>query len=329
MLERFEILKNKRKFKGIKLAKGLNLKHYSFQPRKRGYLGISSGSYGKKWFMLPKGRAIFKTYDSYKDFDVIRKQRIINERLCYILAKQVGLPCAEYEPANIDGINGLVSYDVTSENEKIMTLAEWQFENYWITSISDTINAIHRAQDMGYKIDEKKFVFDMLKMVVFDTLTMQSDRHNDNIHVIYNKKTNTIKISPLIDNEMAFCAKTLFLSYDGKITDETLFFDTYSERALYFTIYDERSAGINKFQNNVKEIAKLAAKNEKFKNLVESYINNMDIKTAIKQVEEDGYIIHSKYKQYICKVHDYAKQMLMEKLNTVKKEDTGEVYLEF
>ena len=303
MVEKLEILKNKEKFKQIKLAKGLDLKQYSLEPRENIHrLGISSKPYGSKWFVLPKGRGIFKTYDGDKDFDVIRKQRIINERLCYILAKQVGIPCAEYEPANIDGVNGLITYDITNEDEIIMTLKEWEIKNCFES------------------IYEENFVFDLLKMVVFDTLTMQSDRHNDNVHVIYNKKTKSVRVSPLIDNEMAFCAKILALSYDGR-TDETTFFNAYSEKAFYFIIHNENSPGINKFEKNVTKIAKIAEKDKKFKNLVESYINNMDIKKAIKQVEEDGYIIHSFYKEYICKVHDYAKQMLIEKLNTVKKED--------
>ena len=319
-----KILKNKKKFKQIKLAKGLSLKKYSLEPRERAHMvGISSKSYGTKWFVLPKGRAIFKTYDSCKKFNVIRKQRIINERLCYVLAKQVGLPCAEYEPANIDGIDGLVSYDVANKDEIIMTLTEWEFENCFANSIYEVENNLYMSQDKGYKIDVKKFIFDMLKMVVFDTLTMQSDRHNDNVHVLYNEKTKSVRISPLIDNEMAFCAKTLYLSYYGEAS-EKLFFLDYARFSSFFTIYDERSSDIYKFENNVTSLAKLAAKNEEFKKIVESYIKNMDIKKAIKQVEEDGYTIDNNYKEYICKVHNYAKQMLVEKLNTVKKEDTNE-----
>ena len=60
------ILKNKLKFKNIKLALGISLKEVKLKPRKyyKKHSGVSIVKYGQNWFMLPGGRAIFKTFDS-------------------------------------------------------------------------------------------------------------------------------------------------------------------------------------------------------------------------------------------------------------------------
>ena len=68
------ILKNTEKYSNIKLAKGLLLDD-SKTIKRAGECGVSTGKYGLRWFCLPKGKAIFKTYDGIFCFD-IRQNRI-------------------------------------------------------------------------------------------------------------------------------------------------------------------------------------------------------------------------------------------------------------
>ena len=108
------LLKNIKKYNRIRLAKGLILDSFGTKVR-QGTYGVSSSRHGDTWYMLNKGRAIFKTYKSDLTegfFDSVQKLRMVNELICYELSKQVGVLCAEYELANYKGEQGIVTYDV-------------------------------------------------------------------------------------------------------------------------------------------------------------------------------------------------------------------------
>ena len=119
------VIKNIKKYNDIRLARGLKLNEVPTTVR-NGNNGISTEKFGRSWYMLPKGRAIFKTYgDTDNFFNSIRNLRLVNELLCYELAKQMNVPCAEYELAS-KGLNkGIVTYDVAKEGEKIVNLYDF------------------------------------------------------------------------------------------------------------------------------------------------------------------------------------------------------------
>ena len=76
------ILKNLDKFTNIKLAKGVNIELFVTDDRKcdKNSIGVSTETYGDKWFLTPKGKALFKTYDSTYSYNT-RNIRIVNELL--------------------------------------------------------------------------------------------------------------------------------------------------------------------------------------------------------------------------------------------------------
>ena len=105
------VVKNIGKFKKITLAKGFSLQYLKTEKR-YGINGATTSKFGKNWFITPKGQAIFKNYDKEES-----KTRVINELMYMYLAKQVGVPVAEYEPANYKNHDGLVTYNFLKENE--------------------------------------------------------------------------------------------------------------------------------------------------------------------------------------------------------------------
>ena len=212
------VLKNEYKYtEHLKLAKGLIIDQASTEHRDNLDVGISSRNFGKNWYILPKGKAIFKTYDSYKKFENIKQIRIINELLCYELAKQVNIPCAEYELATNNNVTGLVTYKITNDNEILvkgqdfLLFANGEAHNDMISYS----RACKYYKELGFKIDRKKIMLDLYKIAVFDALTLQTDRHMNNICFIKNTKDDTIRVSPIIDNELAFLADVCFEHFNS------------------------------------------------------------------------------------------------------------------
>lgn len=139
-MERRYLIKNIGKYPDIKLATGLDLKTFSRTKRYisvYGGSGVSTEDYAGAWFLIDKNgtkqKAIFKTYNSWFA-ENLRTNRMFNELLCEQLCNQIDLPCAKYESAHIKDQDGLVSYNILGENERLVTFA--QFLKYEPTEIN-------------------------------------------------------------------------------------------------------------------------------------------------------------------------------------------------
>ena len=87
------ILKSFKRYKLIKYPSGLQLDEYKIENRS-GETGIATETFGKNWFVTPKGKVLFKNYEEEDG-----RLRIVNELLFDELAHQIGLPVAQYLPA--------------------------------------------------------------------------------------------------------------------------------------------------------------------------------------------------------------------------------------
>ena len=113
------IIKNYKKFKIVKVPKGLDLRYAKFSPRQMGssFTSTSTKKYGRWWFEIDNKKAIFKTFDSEYNKQ-LRELRMTNELICQALADQVGINHAKYEPASMGHDNGLLSYNFANKNQK-------------------------------------------------------------------------------------------------------------------------------------------------------------------------------------------------------------------
>ena len=207
------LLKNVDKYEKIKLNSGVNLNKLSYTKREQyvGEIGLSTKTYGGLWFNMQNGKkAIFKTFenDVYKG---IRKQRIVNELICMCLAEQIGLECAKYEPAHKGFKIGLVSYNFLSDNEDTITLENiLKIENDSSNNLKDAIHCLEKYCKLKrYTYNKRDAIVHLYKTIILDTLTLQSDRHQQNINFIINKDNNEIKSAPYYDNEFAFIINDL------------------------------------------------------------------------------------------------------------------------
>ena len=311
-----KILKNTEKYSNIRLVRGKNLQDYltSHRVRSRSYQtlsGVSTQKYQHVWFNLEEGRAIFKTFDLIPQS---KKNRIVNELVCQELAKQLGIKCAVYKPAYKSKDVGLVSYDVAGEQMDLYTgkeLCTRAAINTCSNTISQYVKAIKFLSIFGMKTNDKQILLDLYKICVFDYLTMQSDRHRSNVFFIKDKKTDTLKVAPLIDNELAFCGNCLEqFKQLSEITNEHIIY-LYERNSSYLSIYKDKPSD---FEARATEIVSFAKRNKITLNILEQYLSKINITKAIESVEKMGFKINDGYKEYLKNIISLTKRTLKKEL---------------
>lgn len=309
------ILKNVDKYKDIKLVTGLNLKKFKTILNIKTANGASTRTFGDKLFVLPKGNAIFKTYDNY-NFKETSKHRIINELVCQEICKQIGLNCAKYEPATYCNQTGLVSYNVINNpGDYIATSSNLWRPEFKSFGFYGFYKMLKYYQDNNYVVDVIKELIDIYKIMVFDSIVFQEDRHAGNVHFIVNFDTRRIKLAPLIDNEMAFCTVTFnrFMNNEKIYTKTDILEDSFNI-AYVINACKDKLIKQNNYSKNVENIVILAKKNKILKNILINYLNKIDIENAIQNVLKMGYKIPQEYQNFMKTLVQISKQEYMEKL---------------
>lgn len=147
------------------------------------------------------------------------------------LAKEVGIDCAIYRPAVFNGETGFITESFLKNNEKLINakeLMDLEIKNNFSDKITNKIKklcsqsnsrwrpdiymSLNNYVDMIEIIDTNIFLSDLekerikislKKLLCFDLITLQSDRHPENYGII--KKDNGYEFSPLYDNDASFC----------------------------------------------------------------------------------------------------------------------------
>ena len=318
-MENKSILKNTEKYDVLKLAKGIDLKTFKKKLSSTPHTGISTETYRDYWFVdkHSKKRGVFKTYDKDNVLELVEQNRIVNEMLCCEIGKQIGVPVAEYKPAHIDDKIGTISYDVAGKREELISAYRLLGLNtdidlkYFVKILKDSCN----KKQLFY--ERKTMIFDLFKMMVFDSLTFQEDRRGGNIHFLINKNSRQIRLSPLIDNELAFGAKfcNAFMHYKNIEEINTITFLTNHGRYMDMTFSESQHYEIDskkRYKSVVKSLVKFSKKSKLLENFLDNAIENFDIKSAIQNVEAQGYEISDNYKEFLINLENLSKQVFME-----------------
>lgn len=325
------ILKNIGKFDVLKMPKGINLQHFQVLRRNPDYFeqGLSTKKYGDVWFKLPKGMGIFKTFDSEYNSN-IRQLRIINELICQELCTQIGIRHAEYEPAHIENDDGLISYNVLKENQRLVTLADFlSFHKQLGNNLIDIIEAIEYYKYCDYEIDKEDIIFDLFKIMVLDCITLQSDRHNFNVNFIFDDDKIEITVAPLFDNEYAFNVENFrFIEPNDYLNNHKLL-THFASHSKFLNVESELAYSEKAYRHNIVNLCNLAKSNKQMHIFLETTLNDLSIIKAIKNVESQGYIISTEYKAYLIKLVNFTKDIFKREFLKPKEENTTYLYDEF
>jgi len=324
------IIKNIEKFNNIKLCNPKKLEGYLTEVRGRGsYTGESTKSFGDKWFIVDGKKAIFKTYDS--DYmRRIKNVRMFNELLCQKLCEQAGIECAKYEYASLNNRTGLISYNFCNEDEEVCSLnylheniKDKEDDSFIVTNISDCLKTLKIYESKGYSFDKQGVVKDLYKLIVFDTLTMQTDRNRTNINFIKNNQTKELRVAPVFDNEYAFCGEMIDRMLTSIENKNEYFEDfTYSELPSMYSIYarsfelDNKNYLKTNFFEKINLITSYANKNEELSKELNNIMEKLDIDKAIKDLKKqynkngEKLEISEDYEQFICTIMAITKSQV-------------------
>ena len=124
--------------------------------------------------------------------------------------------CAEYDSVYINGELGCESKNFLKENENLIEFSEILTDNdmEYLTNI-DNENFDDKFNYLCDRIKEKTNnnydpSDDIIKLIKFDIITMNADRHYGNIGLIYNKENNNFKFSTIYDNGQCLLSENIY-----------------------------------------------------------------------------------------------------------------------
>ena len=172
-----------------------------------------------------------------------------SEKMSYEIAKVLGYPCAHIELAkDRRGNIGILNYlFIDREREEHHDAIDFINKNESKTKEYYTIENIKKCLD---NIDEKLFD-DFLKIMVFDALVGETDRHAENWGITLD--ANGYRISPLYDNGDNLLRDFKDKDLAEKYYNGTKLFDAYIKRAQSL-IYKDDHSGRYKLHELIKEL---------------------------------------------------------------------------
>ncbi|MFZ3132033.1 MAG: HipA domain-containing protein [Desulfosporosinus sp.] len=146
----------------------------------------------------------------------------VSEKIASDLGELLELPCAQVEIGIYENREGSMSYLINKDNEELVegiSLINQYYPNYSAEEMYDaSLDEYYSIPMLVKSIEKYGLLKDLFKMLIFDFLIGNSDRHQNNWAVI-NKGNGVYEFSPLYDNSSSLCCYILeehLESYLGK-----------------------------------------------------------------------------------------------------------------
>jgi len=136
----------------------------------------------------------------------------VSEKIASDLGTLLELPCAQVEIGIYENREGSMSYLINKDNEELVegiSLINQYYPDYSAEEMYDaSFDEYYSIPMLVKSIEKYGLLKDLLKMLVFDFLIGNSDRHQNNWAVI-NEGNGVYKFSPLYDNSSSLCCYIL------------------------------------------------------------------------------------------------------------------------
>jgi hypothetical protein len=131
----------------------------------------------------------------------------ISEKLAKDIADLIHIECAKIDIGRYNGREGCMSYLINESDDILIEgiyLINREYPFYDPETLYDSKNHEYYSIEMITKVlSEYNLVYDFMKIVIFDFIIGNTDRHQSNWAVLQNK--DTIRMSPLYDNGSSLC----------------------------------------------------------------------------------------------------------------------------
>ena len=136
----------------------------------------------------------------------------VSEKMASDLANLLDVPCAQVEIGTYQNREGSMSYLINKYNEELVegiALINQYYPNYSAEKMYDnSLQEYYSIRMLVKPIEKYGLLKELLKMLIFDYLIGNTDRHQNNWAII-NKGNGVYTFSPLYDNSSSLCCYVL------------------------------------------------------------------------------------------------------------------------
>lgn len=227
-----------------------------------------------------------------------------SEKMCYEIAKVLGYPCAEIELAyDENGKLGVLNYLFTNfKNLEHIDAISYLNQQNSLRPYYYTISNIKKMLD---ELNPKLFS-EFIRILVFDALVGEQDRHEENWGLI--KENNIYQISPLYDNGCNLLREFKDENFATQFYSNKKDFDAYIKRSKTM-IYRENH------QSRYSHFELIQFLNKEYYNIVHFEIMNLN-KLTDEKIEEivlriPDFLLTKKHKEFIIKYLKKRRNILL------------------
>lgn len=238
----------------------------------------------------------------------------ISEKVAADIAQLINIDCMKVELGQYYSREGSLSYRINKEGENLIEgvgLINKYYPSYDPNTLYDEEKGEYYSLEMIlYSLKEYSFQKEIFKILIFDCLIGNTDRHQNNWAILQDK--NDIRLCPLYDNGSSLCCYLLESKLDGYLGNDKVRFQS---------LVDTKSRSrIRIDKKNVKEPTHLE---------VLEYLKNNYYNEVINIVKTVGYNVNENSIDYILepyvgiiseKREALIKKFLIEKVNLMKKQ---------
>ncbi len=226
-----------------------------------------------------------------------------SEKISYEIARVLGYPCAHIEFGEDEkGKIGILNYLFIKREEE-----EHDDAKSYINRDSTERKYFYTIQNIKNCLDkiDRSLFNDFLKIMVFDALVGETDRHEENWGII--KKNGKYKISPLYDNGCNLLREFKNEQLATQYYDEKKDFNSYIKRAKSVIYKDDHSRRYNLFEL-------IEYLYQRYPNQIKQEIDNLR-KLTTEKIEEitnkvPSKLLTEKHKMYIIIYLKKRKEIL-------------------
>lgn len=282
---------------------------------------LDSGKGKKIWLTNPNNNSdgwfkyVKKTQEKNGDGSYVETFENISERIAELIAMEIKLPCAKIEIGTYYNEKGCLSYNILNKNRTMtegISYISRKYPKYDVKEEKDLESGKYYSLEVIMNsLDSKELKEHFFKIMIFDFIIGNSDRHSNNWAIIKNSK-NKEQFAPVYDNGSSLCS----LIKESQISD----YVDGNDGMKFISLVDTSSRTLIRIDGNNK---KVPTHKEVIKHLHDNYKKETKefVKLIIQKLNEDKIdnILRNVKKYITNNRYQLLKKYLLEKINILKE----------
>ena len=246
------------------------------------YEGMSEGSgRSEKYWLINENEEI----GLFKFTKTKETKEHISEKLASDISKIIGIECAKIDVGTFNSRKGCMSYLINKQDEILIEGINWINKIYPLydsNSLYDMENEEYYSLNMIFEsITGTNLENELLRMMIFDFIIGNSDRHQNNWAFLMDKQGD-LKMCPLYDNGSSLCCYIHEDNLDTFLGNDKLRFESLANSKSKSRIRIDGKRKAEPTQLQVIEYIQKEKNNEDLTN----WINEILIKLSKAEIEK-------------------------------------------